>query len=58
MRLFCHGQLRANIPTRIGLKCVNNTERRIILGDSCKELGERILFYENEYRELSREMGD
>lgn len=47
------GQLRANIPTRIGLKVTNNMERRIILGDSCKDLGERVLFYENEYRELS-----
>lgn len=51
------GQLRANIPTRIGLKCTNNMERRIILGDSCKDLGERVLFYNNKYRELVKDMG-
>ena len=50
------GQLRANIPTRIGLKCTNNMERRIILGDSCKDLGERVLFYGNEFKELVREI--
>lgn len=47
------GQLRANIPTRIGLRVVNNVERRIILGDSCKDLGERVLFYNGEYKTLS-----
>ena len=47
------GQLRANIPTRIGLRVVNNVERRIILGDSCKDLGERVLFYQGEYKTLS-----
>lgn len=48
------GQLRANIPTRIGLKCNNSMERRIILGDSCSNLGERVLYYNGEYRELVR----
>ena len=47
------GQLRANIPTRIGLRVVNNVERRIILGDSCKDLGERVLYYQGEYQNLS-----
>lgn len=50
------GQLRANIPSRICLKVVNNMERRIILGDSCKDLGERVLFYNGEYKELVREL--
>lgn len=50
------GQLRANIPTRIGLRVVNNVERRIILGDSCKDLGERVLFYNGEYKTLAYEL--
>lgn len=50
------GQLRANIPTRIGLRVVNNVERRIILGDSCKDLGERVLFYNGEYKTLQYEL--
>lgn len=50
------GQLRANIPTRIGLRVVNNVERRIILGDSCKDLGERVLFYQGEYKTLQYEL--
>lgn len=50
------GQLRANIPTRIGLKCNNSMERRIILGDSCSNLGERVLYYGGEYIELVREI--
>ena len=50
------GQLRANIPSRICLKVVNNMERRIILGDSCRDLGERVLFYNGEYKELVREL--
>lgn len=50
------GQLRANIPTRIGLRVVNNVERRIILGDSCKDLGERVLFYNGEYKSLAWEL--
>lgn len=50
------GQLRANIPTRIGLRVVNNVERRIILGDSCKDLGERVLFYQGEYKSLSYDL--
>lgn len=48
------GQLRANIPTRIGLKCNNSMERRIILGDSCSGMGERVLYYGGEYKELVR----
>lgn len=48
------GQLRANIPTRISLKVSNPIERGIILGNRCKELGERVLFYNNEYKELVR----
>lgn len=48
------GQLRANIPTRIALRVSNPVERRIILGDRCKDLGERVLFYNNEYKELVR----
>ena len=50
------GQLRANIPTRICLRVVNNVERRIILGDSCKDLGERVLFYNGEYKTLQYEL--
>lgn len=50
------GQLRANISCRICLKVVNNMERRIILGDSCKDLGERVLYYDGMYRELIREI--
>ena len=50
------GQLRANIPTRICLRVVNNVERRIILGDSCKDLGERVLFYNGEYKTLAYEL--
>lgn len=46
------GQLRANIPTRICVGCNNNIERRIILGDSCKDLGERVIFYQRYYENL------
>ena len=55
-RTILSGQLRANIPTRIGLRVVNNVERRIILGDSCKDLGERVLFYQGEYKSLSYDL--
>ena len=54
------GQLRANIPTRICLKVNNDTERRIILGIGNKDLnsnrGERVLYYDGEYKKLVREL--
>ena len=57
------GQLRANIPTRICLKVNNDMERRIILGIGRKELesrcsvtGERVLYYDGEYRGIIRDL--
>lgn len=46
------GQLRSNIPTRICTGVGNSIERRIILGDSCKGFGERVLFYKRNYTDL------
>ena len=51
------GQLRANIPTRICLRVSNPLERNIILGNRCKELGERVLYYGNEFTEIERDLG-
>lgn len=48
------GQLRGNLGCRICLRAINNVERRIILGDSCRDLGERVMFYNGEYKELVR----
>ena len=50
------GQLRANIPTRICLRTSNPIERSIILGNRCKDLGERVLYYRGEYKELIRDL--
>ena len=50
------GQLRGNLGCRICLRAINNVERRIILGDSCRDLGEKVLFYNGEYKELIREL--
>lgn len=57
------GQLRANIPSRICLKVNNDMERRIILGIGNKELegrhgvrGERVAYYDGEYKKLVREL--
>ncbi len=48
------GQLRGNLGCRVCLRAVNNIERRIILGDSCREMGEKVLYYGGEYKELVR----
>lgn len=48
------GQLRGNLGCRVCLKAINSIERRIILGDSCRDLGEKVLYYGGEYKELVR----
>ena len=51
------GQLRANIPTRVCLPVSNPIERGIILGNRCKDLGQRVLYYGGHFEELERDLG-
>lgn len=51
------GQLRANIPTRVCLPVSNPIERGIILGNRCKDMGQRVLYYGGHFEELERDLG-
>ena len=51
------GQLRANIPTRVCLPVSNPIERGIILGNRCKDMGHRVLYYGGHFEELERDLG-